>query len=95
MTVSAISLRGMLGRFWWVIVLRGVLAIVFGVLTFAWPALTADVLVLLFGAYALVDGIFAFITGVQSRDREARWWAGLLEGLAGVMIGSSPSCGRA
>ena len=87
MTVSVTSLRGMLRRYWWVIALRGLLAIIFGVLTFTWPALTADALVLLFGAYALVDGIFATIAGFQSRGRETRWWAGLLEGLAGVAIG--------
>lgn len=81
-------LLGMLSRYWWVIALRGLFALIFGVLAFVWPDLTLTALVLLFGAYALVDGVFAIVTGVQSRGRKPRWWAGLLEGLVGVAIGT-------
>jgi hypothetical protein len=55
----------MLSRYWWVLLLRGILAILFGVAAFIWPGPTIAVLVLLFGAYALVDGIFAVIAGIQ------------------------------
>jgi uncharacterized membrane protein HdeD (DUF308 family) len=47
-----------LKRGWWLLVLRGVCAVLFGILTFMWPNITLTVLVLFFGAYALVNGIF-------------------------------------
>ncbi len=72
-------------RRWWVFALRGVLAILFGVLAIFWPALTLVVLVILFGAYALVDGIFAVVAAVANRT-SSRWWT-LVEGLAGIVAG--------
>jgi uncharacterized membrane protein HdeD (DUF308 family) len=77
----------MLARNWWVVALRGVFAIVFGVLAIVWPGLTLFVLITLFGAYALVDGIFAVIAGIASYSRNERWWAVLLEGIAGIILG--------
>ena len=67
--------------------LRGVFAIVFGVLALIWPGLTLFVLIGMFGAYALVDGIFAVIAGIASYGRNERWWAALLEGIAGIILG--------
>ncbi len=75
-----------LARNWWAVVLRGVLAILFGVLAFIWPSITLFVLVLLFGAYALVDGIFALIAAITNRTKSNRVWV-LLEGIAGVIAG--------
>ena len=77
----------MLARNWWVLALRGVLAIIFGVLALIWPGLTLFVLITMFGAYALVDGIFAVIAGIASYGRNERWWAVLLEGVAGIILG--------
>ena len=51
-------LTQLLSRFWWLLLLRGVLAILFGISAFAWPGLTLVTLVMLFAAYAFVDGIF-------------------------------------
>ena len=50
-----------LTRNWWLIVVRGLLAILFGLIAFFWPGLTFLVLVLMFGVYAIVDGIFAML----------------------------------
>jgi uncharacterized membrane protein HdeD (DUF308 family) len=78
---------GMLARNWWVLALRGVSAIIFGVLALIWPGLTLLVLITIFGAYALVDGIFAVIAGIAAYGRNERWWAVLLEGVAGIILG--------
>jgi uncharacterized membrane protein HdeD (DUF308 family) len=76
-----------LGRNWWALALRGVAAILFGILAFAWPGITLFVLVLFFGAYMLVDGIFAIVAAVRAAGREARWWLLLIEGVLGVLAG--------
>lgn len=74
-------------RNWWVLALRGLLAVLFGLATFVWPGITLFVLVLLFGAYAFVDGIFALVAAFSDRVGKQRWWVLLLEGLAGIAAG--------
>jgi len=74
-------------RHWWLFVVRGVLAIAFGIVALIWPGPTTYVLVLLFGAFALVDGIFAAAAGITFHKYFERWWAVLLEGLAGILLG--------
>ncbi|HRW05747.1 MAG TPA: HdeD family acid-resistance protein [Caldilineaceae bacterium] len=75
-----------LSRYWWLLVLRGVVAILFGILAFVWPGLTIGALVLLFGVYALIDGIGSIVTGVAHRHGSDRWWL-LLEGVASIAFG--------
>jgi uncharacterized membrane protein HdeD (DUF308 family) len=75
-----------LARNWWAVVLRGVAGIIFGILAFVMPGATLAALVLLFGAYALVDGIFNIIAAVSGRGVRS-WWALLLEGLVSVAAG--------
>ncbi len=74
-------------RHWWMLLLRGVLAIMFGAMSFAWPRITVAVLVLLFGAYVLVDGAFAVAAAVTAPKELKGWWALLIEGLLGVGAG--------
>lgn len=76
-----------LTRNWRLVVLRGVVAILFGILTFFNPAITLAVLVLMFGAYALVDGIFLVASAIANRHGEPRWVALLIGGLVGAAIG--------
>ena len=76
-----------LARNWWALALRGVLAILFGVLAFITPGITLAALVLLFGAYSLVDGVFAIIAGLRAARRQERWWPLALEGLASIAAG--------
>jgi uncharacterized membrane protein HdeD (DUF308 family) len=76
-----------ISRNWWLYAVRGVVAVIFGVVAFARPEQALQALVLVFGAYALVDGIFAMFAGVAARGYFERWWAVLLEGVAGVVIG--------
>jgi uncharacterized membrane protein HdeD (DUF308 family) len=76
-----------LARNWWALALRGLAAIIFGVLTFLWPGITILVLVALFGVYALIDGIFAVVSALRHAGEEKRWWAVLLQGLLGIAAG--------
>lgn len=72
---------------WWIFLVRGLLAIIFGILALVWPELTLMVLVWSFGAFVLVDGLFT-VYAVLSRHREVdRWWLLLLEGIFGVAFG--------
>lgn len=74
-------------RQWWWFVIRGVLGIGFGVLTFLWPISSLTALVLLFGAYALTDGVFNLIAAARGGKGGRPWWALLLHGLLGVAAG--------
>jgi uncharacterized membrane protein HdeD (DUF308 family) len=78
----------LLTRTWWLVVLRGVLAILFGLTAFFWPGQIWLVLVLMFGVYAMVDGVFAMLSGLTSSKYSPRWWVFLLEGLIGVAAGA-------
>jgi uncharacterized membrane protein HdeD (DUF308 family) len=64
---------------------RGLLALVFGVLVLAWPGITVLALALLFAAYVLVDGIGMIISGFGARDGR-RWWY-VLAGVVGLIAG--------
>ncbi len=74
-------------NYWWILAIRGLLAVLFGLAAFVWPGLTLLVLVLLFGAYALVDGVIAVVVSLQERRVFARWWVLLFEGLVGIAAG--------
>lgn len=76
-----------LARDWWIIVLRGLVAVLFGVVAFVWPNLTLAALVLLFGAYVLVDGVLGLVVGLTRKSERRRWWVLALEGLAGIAVG--------
>ena len=71
---------------WWALALRGVFAILFGIIAIVWPGLTAAVLVLLFGAYALLDGIFALVAGLRAAAHHGRSSALLVEGILNILI---------
>lgn len=76
-----------LARNWWVVALRGVVALLFGLLALIWPSITVLVLVTLFGAYALVDGVFALGTAIFGRGAiGSRGWL-VVGGIAGIAIG--------
>jgi uncharacterized membrane protein HdeD (DUF308 family) len=72
-------------RHWWAFALRGLVAILFGVLAFAWPGVTLQVLVLLWGAFAFVDGVLALVGAIRT-DNDHRWGL-LLEGIVGIGAG--------
>jgi uncharacterized membrane protein HdeD (DUF308 family) len=67
---------------WWALALRGLVAVLFGIAALIWPALTLATLIILFAAYALVDGLFALIGGVQARS-----WFFVIEGIVSIIVG--------
>jgi uncharacterized membrane protein HdeD (DUF308 family) len=75
-----------LARNWWALLIRGIAAVIFGILAFAWPHLAGLALVLLFGAYAFVDGIFALISAVRAVEGGERWVWFAVEGIVGLII---------
>lgn len=72
---------------WWAMVVRGIAAIVFGIGALFWPAVTLIVLIALFAAYAVVDGVAALIGAVQAAETHRRWLPLLLEGIVGILAG--------
>ena len=80
------SLLGALARNWWLILLRGIAAVAFGILTFVWPGVTLVTLVLLYGAFAFVDGLLALWAGIAGGAPAPRWWL-ILVGLLGIAAG--------
>src|SRR5262245_48790320 len=80
---------------WWLLLLRGIASIVFGVLAFIWPGLTLLALILLWGAYAVIDGAIALWAAISGRTGEMapRWWlaiVGIVGLLAGLVAFASP-----
>ena len=69
-------------KHWWAVALRGVCAILFGLMAFVWPGLTLAALVILYGAYAFSDGIFAIVAGARGG-----LWGLVLAGMVGVAAG--------
>jgi uncharacterized membrane protein HdeD (DUF308 family) len=76
-----------LSRNWWLVALRGLAGILFGIITFMAPGITLAVLVILFGAYAFADGVLAIVSAVRRRGATDRWGNLLLEGVVGVAAG--------
>jgi uncharacterized membrane protein HdeD (DUF308 family) len=70
---------------WWALAVRGVAAILFGLVALIWPDLTLAVLIIVYGAYAIVDGAFAFVAALRAGG--TRRWLLLAEGAIGVVAG--------
>ena len=77
----------LLTRNWWVFLLRGIVAVVFGLIAIFMPVAAFLSLVFVFGAFALVDGIFTIISAFTSNAKSENWWWLILEGLFGILIG--------
>jgi uncharacterized membrane protein HdeD (DUF308 family) len=72
---------------WWAFVLRGIFAILFGILTFILPGMALVTLVFLWGFYALADGVFTLVAAFRHDRTQRHWWALLIEGLLGIIAG--------
>jgi len=76
-----------LARRWWAFLIRGLAGVIFGILAFLWPGVTLVALAIFFGAYALVDGVFALIAAFSSQGAAHRGWL-TLEGALGIILGA-------
>lgn len=76
-----------IARNWWTFALRGLVAVALGAVALIWPEPMLKALVLVFGAFALVDGILTMIAGFNLAPYFSRWWVVMLEGVAGLLIG--------
>jgi uncharacterized membrane protein HdeD (DUF308 family) len=81
------NLGAALSRSWWLITLRGVLAVIFGLIALIVPAATILALVLLFSAYMIVDGVFAIYAAIRAGRRQESWGLLLVQGLASLAAG--------
>ncbi|MCJ2122942.1 HdeD family acid-resistance protein [Methylobacterium sp. J-077] len=80
------AMSAALARNWWLVALRGVIAILFGIVAFAAPAAFVLSLVLLFAGYTLVDGIVAIVGAVRAAQRHERWGFLLVEGIVDIVV---------
>jgi uncharacterized membrane protein HdeD (DUF308 family) len=89
-TYSSVAPRPLLhalARNWWLLLLRGICAIIFGLLTFVLPGVTLATLILFYGAYMLVDGVLAIAAAIMGNAAKGpRWWLAIV-GLLGIAAG--------
>jgi uncharacterized membrane protein HdeD (DUF308 family) len=76
-----------MARNWWMLLVRGIAAVVFGVVVLVWPEIALTTLVLMWGVYAVVDGIFALVLGFQGQPLFANRWLTILEGVISIIAG--------
>ena len=82
------KLAGILRRTWWLLLLRGLMAIAFGVLSWVQPGISLAALVMLFGVYALIDGVAGVWASMAGHKDDGHWWVLLLWGVVGVGVGT-------
>jgi uncharacterized membrane protein HdeD (DUF308 family) len=80
-------LTKLLSRYWWVLLVRGVIAVVFGILAYSWPGVTLVVLIYLFAIYAFVDGVFNVVHAISGAKENEKWVLLLIGGLCGIGLG--------
>lgn len=73
--------------YWWIFLLRGVFALVLGILALIWPGVTFTTMIIFLGAYLFIDGLFAIVGAVGARKTSDNWGLFLLSGLLGVLLG--------
>ena len=76
-----------LAKNWWLVLLRGIVSVLFGIVAFIWPGLTLFTLVLFYGAFALVDGVIALVSAFGKHEGAPTWWL-ILVGIAGIGAGA-------
>lgn len=78
--------RSVAQTMWWLVLVRGILMVLFGILALGWPGIALLTLVWLFGVYAILDGVTAVVIGVRSRGEPHRVWT-IVQGVVSVLAG--------
>ena len=86
-SITGGSVAETLRRNWWLLALRGLAAVIFGLLAFAWPGITLLTLIWLFGAFALVNGILSLVLATKAPKGYPRFGSLILGGLLGILAG--------
>ncbi len=77
----------LLRQVWWVVLVRGIIAILFGIVAVIWPGITVWALVIVFGIYTLVDGIMLATHAIRDRVHLVSWGVLLLTGMVSIAVG--------
>ena len=86
MSDSPNEARSILKALWWLVLLRGILAVLFGIAVLAWPKATVVVFVVLFAVFSFLDGILDIVLGVQAKGERGRWLI-FLQGALAIIAG--------
>lgn len=81
-------LADLYSRAWWMLLIRGILLVLFGVLAATWPGLALVTMVLLFGIFALAHGVISVVGSVMHRRENQDWWLVLIDGIVSLVIGA-------
>ncbi len=76
-----------LTRNWWLVLLSGLIAVLFGLIAFVYPGMSLAILLAVFGVYAVVGGLFVSIAAIRHRTEDSQWWLLLLVGLVAIAAG--------
>jgi uncharacterized membrane protein HdeD (DUF308 family) len=81
-------MRNFFSAYWWVFLLRGIFALIFGVLCLVWPVASFTTLIIFLGAYLLMSGLFGIISAIGARKTNENWGLLLLTGIVGLIAGA-------
>jgi uncharacterized membrane protein HdeD (DUF308 family) len=87
MSIVATGFANALSRTWWALLLRGIIAVIFGIFALTHPALSLQSLALVFGVYALADGVGGIVTAVTGRNERKQWLLLLVWSLVSAGVG--------
>ena len=85
--MNAVASKQLPSNYWWLVLLRGIVAILFGIAALAWPGPTLTFFIYLFAGFAVIDGIIAAVTALQERQAHPNWWLRLVGGIVGIILG--------
>lgn len=77
----------LLSKNWWMILIRGGAALIFGLLTWFYPFISILIIVMFFGVYALIDGVLGVVIAINGRRTHQDWWLMLIWGMVSILAG--------